>query len=105
LDEPKTEPAPTPEESMWLEYDGQAVVLQLRAPVNGVCYPNRALVDKDGEPLTTMVLEGICRVVRKDLGDVLEVTTNEPNYPALVVKTLVPFDMIAYISRVSPRVL
>lgn len=96
---------PPPEESRWLEYDQQLVMVQLKLPLVAVQYPNRPVETDSGDMAVTKVLMGLCQIRKEDLEapiPSLEVVTREENYQNLVVRTLVPLEQIAYISRVTP---
>jgi len=88
--------------SHWMDYDGAAVLVQLRRPMLLVSYPNQA-IEQDGELAKTEYLRGICSVRGPDLHRNITVITQDPFQQGLVVTTLIPVDLIAYISKVDAR--
>lgn len=88
--------------SHWMDYDGAAVLVQLRRPMLLVSYPNQA-IERDGNLVTTDYLRGICSVRGPDLHRNITVITQDPFQQGLIVTTLIPVDLIAYISKVDDR--
>jgi hypothetical protein len=96
-------PVPTRVPSHWEDFDGQAVVVQLKTPMLLVTYPNQVIEQAEGELATTTYLRGVCSVREPDLYRNIEITLADPYHAALVTRTIVPLDEIRYITRVDAR--
>jgi len=91
---------PTRAPSHWLDFDGCAVMVQLRTPMLLISYPNH-VIEQDGELAKTDYLRGICSVRDPDLNRNITVVTQDPFRRGFEVVTLVPVSEITYISRVD----
>jgi hypothetical protein len=103
------QPAPPAMTGSLAPYHEQSVFIQLREEMFGVSYPNAPVTDENGNPIGTRLLRGTCLVHAEE--KVIELRAIDPLRPPrpgdnvspmFVVSTLIPRDLIAFISRVEP---
>lgn len=102
--EPAT-PAPTHPElpspvGGYSSFHEKPVFVQLKVEMVGVTYPNSPVLDDSGNPLGTKMLRGMCIV--HPLEQIIELRSADPLYPQLMAITLIPRELIAYITRIEP---
>jgi hypothetical protein len=97
---PAPAPPPAPPHTIWRDFDGAAVLVQLREPMVACTYPNVPVSDESG-PMTSALIRGMCRIPKPDEGRFVELTTRDSLDERFVVRTLVPVDRIAFISKIE----
>jgi len=99
-----TAPAPAPERpaplGAFAAFHEKAVLVQLKVEMTGVTYPNAPVLDNDGNVVGTKLLRGQCLVHAQD--QIIELRSADPLYPQLMAITLIPRDLIAFMTRIEP---
>ena len=91
---------PPPPMASYLSFHERLVLVQLREPMTAATYPNNPVMDENGNFMGTKLLKGQCLIHAPE--GIVELRTLDPLHQNLMSITLIPKDLIAYISRIEP---